>query len=83
MCMPPPQRIREMERRLEEETEEDAHAVHGSCFAVRSALTDDGRPPLDASGLTRSTRLQQIDHSMDRVAEKRGFPNPSYVCRVY
>lgn len=63
--------IRPIERSLEEETEEDAQAVHGYCLAVRSALTDDGRPPLDASGLKLHDRLQQISDSIDRVAEKR------------
>jgi hypothetical protein len=42
------------------------------CLAVRSALTDDGRPPLEASGLKLYDRLSQISASIDRVAEKRG-----------
>lgn len=45
------------------------------CLAVRSALTDDGRPPLCASGLKLHDRLTQIAASLARVEEKRGtFP---------
>ena len=40
--------------------------------AVRSALTDDGRPPLEASGLRLQERLSAVAASLDRVAEKRG-----------
>jgi hypothetical protein len=37
---------------------------------VRSALTDDGRPPLRASGLTLHDRLEAIAASLERVVEK-------------
>jgi hypothetical protein len=37
---------------------------------VRSAITDDGRPPLAASGLTLKRRLEKVAASLDRVAEK-------------
>ncbi len=42
------------------------------CLAVRSALTDDGHPPLCASGLKLHDRLTQISDSLARVEEKRG-----------
>jgi hypothetical protein len=41
---------------------------------VRSALTDDGRPPLEASGLKLHTRLSAIAISLDRAEKKGGFP---------
>ena len=41
-------------------------------MAVRSALTDDGWPPLAASGLKLVDRLAQVAESLDRVAVKRG-----------
>ena len=41
-------------------------------MAVRSALTDDGHPPLCASGLKLHDRLAQISDSLARVEEKRG-----------
>lgn len=44
-----------------------AEAVRGYCLAVRSALTDDGRPPLAASGLQLQARLTAIQASADRV----------------
>ena len=44
------------------------------CLAVRSALTDDGRAPLDAAGLRLVDRLTAIQDSIERVAEKGGSP---------
>lgn len=67
--------IRTIERSLEEETGEEAQITRDYCLAVRSALTDDGRPPLEASGLTLHDRLTKISVSIKRVAEKRGFPS--------
>jgi hypothetical protein len=49
-----------------------AAAVRGYCLAVRSALTDDGRPPLAASGLLLRDRLTAIQASIARVQGKRG-----------
>jgi hypothetical protein len=66
--------VRPLERELEGRTDEEAEAVRGDCLAVRSALTDDGQPPLDAAGLRLQQRLQAISASIERVAEKRGFP---------
>ena len=66
--------VRPLERALEGRTDEEAETVRGYCLAVRSALTDDGRPPLDADGLQLEERLQAIDGSIKRVAEKRGSP---------
>jgi mutator family transposase len=64
--------IRPIERALEGRTDAEAEAVRGYCLAVRSALTDDGRPPLCASGLKLQQRLTTIHDSIGRVAEKRG-----------
>lgn len=66
--------VRPIERGLEERSDEEAEAVRGYCLAVRSALTDDGQPPLDPAGLRLQERLQAIDASIARVEEKRGFP---------
>jgi hypothetical protein len=67
--------IRAIERSLEKETGEEALIVRDYCQAVRSSLTDDGRPPLQASGLKLHDRLSHINASIQRVAEKRGFPS--------
>jgi hypothetical protein len=63
--------VRPMERRLAGRHDPEAEVVRGSCAAVRSALTDDGRPPLDASGLTLHDRLPAMTASLERV-DKRG-----------
>jgi len=39
-------------------------------------LTDDGRPPLDASGLKLQERLTQISESIARVEGKKVFRQP-------
>src|SRR3954451_13000372 len=43
--------VRGIERRTEGRSDPEADVIRGYCSAVRSALTDDGRPPLQASGL--------------------------------
>src|SRR5262249_18887426 len=43
--------IRPIERKVEGRQDPEAEVIRGYCAAVRSALTDDGRPPLEASGL--------------------------------
>src|SRR5262249_860055 len=50
----------------------EAEIVRGYCAAVRAALTDDGLPPLAASGLKLQDRLSQIAASLDRVASLAG-----------
>ena len=67
--------VRPIERSLEGRTDEEAEAVRGYCLAVRSALTDDGRPPLDADGLKLRKRLQDISDSIACVEQKRKLPN--------
>jgi hypothetical protein len=64
--------IRAIERSLEEESGEEAQLVRDYCLAVRGSLTDDGHPPLCASGLKLHERLTHISDSIERVAEKRG-----------
>lgn len=66
--------IRPLERQLEGRTDPDAVAARGYCAAVRSALTDDGRPPLAASGLKLHSRLSAIATSLARAAKKGGLP---------
>jgi hypothetical protein len=70
--------VRPLERALEAREaaaepggDPEAAAVRGSCLAVRSALTDDGRPPLGASGLQLRERLTAIHRSIERVRTHR------------
>lgn len=65
--------VRPIERTVEARmTDTDAEAALGYCAAVRSAITDDGRPPLEASGLKLHGRLTDIAASLDTVAGKKG-----------
>ena len=64
--------VRPIERKVEGRDDPEAKAVRGYCAAGRSALTDDGRPPLTASGLVLKERLERVVESLDRVEGKRG-----------
>ena len=70
--------VRGIERSVEGRADPEAEVVRGYCSAVRSALTDDGRPPLEASGLRLNERLQAVADSLDRV-EQRGGRRPSWI----
>jgi hypothetical protein len=61
--------IRPIEREVEQLNDEEAMITRKYCFAVGSALTDDGHPPLSASGLKLHERLSLIVASLERVAE--------------
>lgn len=64
--------IRPIEREVEGRTDREAQAVQGFCSAVRSAITDDGRPPVQAGGLKLQGRLSAISGSLNRVRKKGG-----------
>jgi hypothetical protein len=68
--------VRPLERSLEGQSGPQAEATRSYCLAVRSALTDDGRPPLAASGLRLKERLEAITASLDRVELARCTPAP-------
>jgi hypothetical protein len=65
--------VRPIERELEGRDDPEAEVVRGYCLAVRSAITDDGRPPLSASGLELHERLATIHDSVERVSKKGNF----------
>ena len=65
--------VRPIERELEGCNDPDSEAVRGYCLAVRSAITDDGRPPLAASGIKLHDRIEAIRGSIEHVSSKRGF----------
>jgi hypothetical protein len=69
--------VRPIERTVEGRDDEAARIVLGYCAAVRSALTDDGRPPLEATGLRLHDRLKRIEASLGRIEEKGGACRPS------
>ena len=65
-------KVRGIERAVEGRSDPQAAAIRGYCSAVRSALTDDGRPPLAAPGLKLHERLSAIASSLGRVEDKGG-----------
>jgi hypothetical protein len=65
---------RPIEHALEERDDEEADAVRGYCLAVRSAITDDGRPPLSASGLKLKDRLEAVQSSIERLGKRGDSP---------
>ena len=71
--------VRPIERAVEGRGDAEATAIRGYCLAVRSALTDDGRPPLCAPGLRLHQRLSAIQGSIGRVAAKGSSPRNSAV----
>lgn len=64
--------IRPIERKVEYRHDPEAQVIRGYCAAVRSALTDDGRPPLEPSGQKRQTRLAAVAASLERLGAQRG-----------
>lgn len=65
--------VRPIERDLEGRDDPEAQAVRGYCLAVRSAITDDGRPPLSASGMKLHDRIEAIQGSIERVGKRGSF----------
>jgi hypothetical protein len=72
--------IRPLERKVEGRSDPEAEVVRGYCAAVRSALTDDGRPPLEASGLKLHARLTAIEQSLSRAEKGGSCRAPSSDC---
>jgi hypothetical protein len=66
--------VRKIEREVESREGPLAEVVRGYCAAVRSALTDDGRPPLGACGLKLEGRLGAIAASLDRLGKRGELP---------
>jgi hypothetical protein len=65
--------VRPIERAVEKRNDAEAEAIRGYCLAVRSSLTDDGRAPLEASGLKLHERISAIVASLGRVSEKGAY----------
>src|SRR6516165_7803082 len=52
--------IRPIERKIEGRQDPEAESIRGYCVAVRSALIDDGRPPLVPSRLRLHDRQTKV-----------------------
>jgi hypothetical protein len=72
--------VREIEHSVVTRADPAAEVIRGYCLAVRSALTDDGKPPLQLPGLALHDRLVAIQHSLDRVLEKGGSRSSWSAC---
>jgi hypothetical protein len=66
--------VRPIERQVEGRQDAEAVIIRGYCAAVRSALTDDGRPPLSTPGTRLHGRLVAIAQSLERAGKGGGFP---------
>ena len=69
--------IRPLERKAATRDDDMGGIIHDYCQAVRSAITDDGRAPLDAAGLRLRQRLTAIRDSLLRIRQKGGYPQNS------
>ncbi len=72
--------VRPIERAVEGRDDVKAEVVRGCCAAVRSAITDDGRAPLAAAGLTLKRRLEKVAASLDRAAKGGTARRGSHGC---
>jgi hypothetical protein len=64
--------VRRLERAVEDRDDAGSQVVRGYCAAVRSAITEDGRAPLAASGLVLKGRLTKVAASLERATAKGG-----------
>ena len=64
--------VRRLERAVEDRDDAGSQVVRGYCAAVRSAITEDGRAPLAASGLALKGRLTKVAASLERATAKGG-----------
>jgi hypothetical protein len=62
--------VRPLERKAAARSDAVGEVIQGYCLAVRGAITDDGRPPLAASGLRLHQRLTTITQSLTRLRQK-------------
>ena len=67
--------VRTIERSVTDPDDAITEIVHDYCQAVRAGLTEDGRPPIEASGLTLQQRLCAIDQSLERMGKKGHCPS--------
>jgi hypothetical protein len=65
--------VRPIERAVEQQSLPDNRAIRGYCLAVRASLTDDGRSPLQPSGLKLFDRVTQVSDSLTRIQQKKDY----------
>ena len=62
--------LRDIERSVANEDKDLANIIEDYCSAVRSSITNDGHPPLEASGLKLQSNLTLIEQSLERMEKK-------------
>ena len=72
--------VRPIARWLAGRSDPEAEVVRSCCAAVRHVLTDDGRPPLEASGLTLHDRLSALAVSLKQGAKRAFCPRTWVAC---
>lgn len=74
--------VRQIERAVEGKEDASSQATRAYCAAVRSAITDDSRPPLRPPGLRLKDRLAAVSDSLERLKKgggKRGSESSTQV----
>jgi hypothetical protein len=64
--------IREIEKKIENDSSAEAEAAKDYIAAVRSLLLEDGNPPLDLPGIRIYENAQAIQASLQRCLDKKG-----------
>lgn len=62
--------LRDIERSVTNEDKDLVTIIEDYCSAVRSSITNDGHPPLEASGLKLQENLTLIEQSLERMEKK-------------
>ena len=66
--------VRPLEKSLENRDDPQAVGIRKYCSAVRSSLTDHGKPPLKPPGIKLQERLTKITESLEKVEKRALFP---------
>jgi hypothetical protein len=73
--------IREIERKAEASSTEEAEIVKGYIAATRSLLLEDGNPPLDLPGMRIYQHAKAIQESLQNCLAKKGGHASPESCR--
>ncbi len=66
--------VRPLEKSVENRDDTEATCIKKYCSAVRSSLTDRGKPPLKVPGIKLQERLTKITNSLEKVKKKISSP---------
>ncbi len=66
--------VRPLEKSVENRDDAEAICIKKYCSAVRSSLTDRGKPPLKPPGIKLQERLTKITDSLEKVEKRALYP---------